>query len=101
MRYDKTNRTSKHGQHGKPAAPKLHCPSEYYRFQLVMDFGCPGVGGGEVVWYNKTNMTSLWGCQHESLHLVSIVTLGLRPRMTMLTWGRQSCWQPHRDVIFV
>ena len=25
-------------------------------------------------------MTSLWGCPHDSLPLVSIVTLGLRPR---------------------
>ena len=39
-----------------------------------MDFGCPGVrGGGGGVRYNKTNMTSLWGCQHDSLPLVSIV----------------------------
>ena len=22
------------------------------------------------VWYNKTKMTSLWGCQHDSLPLV-------------------------------
>ena len=34
-----------HGQHGKPAAPKLHCQSEFCKFQLVMDFGCPGVRG--------------------------------------------------------
>ena len=64
-----------------------------------MDFRCPGVRG--VVRYNKTNMTSLWDCQHDSLPLVSIVTLGLRPRVPMLTRGRQSCWQTHRDVIFV
>ena len=38
-------------------------------------------------------MTSLWGCQHDCLPRVSIVT--------MLTRGRLSCWQPHRDVIFV
>ena len=54
-----------------------------------------------VVRYNKTNMTCLWVCQHDSLPLVSIVTLGLRPRVTMLTRGRQSCWQTHRHVIFV
>ena len=35
-----------HGRHGKPAAQILHCPSNYCRFQLVMDFGCPGVSSG-------------------------------------------------------
>ena len=37
--------TSKHGQHSKPAAQMLHCPSKF------MDFACPrgmswGGGGG-------------------------------------------------------
>ena len=36
--------TSPHGQHGKPAAQIVHCPSDYCKFQLVMDFGCPGEG---------------------------------------------------------
>ena len=47
IRKDKLNTCSisQHGQHGKPAAPKLHCPSEFCKFQLVMDFGCPGVRG--------------------------------------------------------
>ena len=53
VRYDKRNMTSQHGQHSKPAAPILHCPSVFYRFLLVMDFACPGV-----VQYDKTNMTS-------------------------------------------
>ena len=46
--------TSQHGQHGKPAAPVLHCPSDYCKFQLVMDFGClgGGEGGGGVVQYS-------------------------------------------------
>ena len=48
-----------------------------------------------------TNMTSLLGCQHDCLPRVSIVTRGLRLRVTVLSRGRQSCWQPHRDVIFV
>ena len=38
--------TSQHGQHGKPAAPKLNCPSGFCKFQLVMDFELPGGGGG-------------------------------------------------------
>ena len=37
------------------------------------------------VRYDKTNMTSLWDCQHDSLLRVSIVPRG----------------QPHRNVIFV
>ena len=28
---------------GKPAVHILHCSSEFSKFQLVMDFGCPGV----------------------------------------------------------
>ena len=46
-------------------------------------------------------MTSLWICQHDCLPRVSIVTRGRSPRVTMLTRGRLSCWQTHRDVIFV
>ena len=46
-------------------------------------------------------MTTLWVCQHDSLPLVSIVNVWLRPWVTMLTRGSQSCWQPHSDVIFV
>ena len=41
----KTCSISQHGQHGKPAAPKLHCPSEFCKFHLGMDFGCRGVRG--------------------------------------------------------
>ena len=41
-----------------------------------------------------TNMTSLWGCQHDCLPRVSDVTLGLRPGVTILTKGSLSCWQP-------
>ena len=41
--YDKTNMTS---QHGQPAAQILPCPSEDCKFQLVLDFGCSGEGGG-------------------------------------------------------
>ena len=37
----------------------------------------------------------------DCLPRVSIVTRGRGPRVTMLTRGRLSCWQPHRDVIFV
>ena len=48
-----------------------------------------------------TNMTSLWGCQHGFLPQISFVTRGRSPKVTMLTRGRLSCWQPHRDVIFV
>ena len=53
----------------------------------------------KVLYY--TNMTSLWGCQHDCFPRVSIVTQGRSPRLTMLTRGRLSCWQPHMDVIFV
>ena len=63
------NMTSHNGQHSKPAAQILPCPSEYCKFQLVTIFWCPGVSGwigvgrGDVVWYNKTKMTSQHG-QH-------------------------------------
>ena len=65
FRKDKLNTCSisQHGQHGKPAAPKLHCPSEFCKFLLVMDFGYPGVRG----------------------------CCSVRPRVTMLTRGRQPC----------
>ena len=43
--YNKTNMTSQHGQHGKPAAQVLHCPNEFGKFQLVMDFFFGGKGG--------------------------------------------------------
>ena len=38
--------TSQNGQHGKPAAQILHCPSEFCKFQLFMSMGCPWGGGG-------------------------------------------------------
>ena len=41
-----------------------------------------------------TNMTSLWGCQHDCLRRVSIVTLGLRPRVT----GRYSYYTSREDT---
>ena len=34
----------------------------------------PGVRGGGGVWYNKTNMTSLWVGQHDSLPLIALHT---------------------------
>ena len=43
VRYDETNMTFQHGQHSKPTAKILHCPSEFLKFQLVMTFGYPGV----------------------------------------------------------
>ena len=64
--------TSQHGQHGKPAAPMLHCPSAFCEFQLVMDFGCLGErwgkGGGGIVRYYKSNMTSLCGGYYHVTH---------------------------------
>ena len=46
-------------------------------------------------------MTSLCGCQQDSLPHVIIVNLGLHPRVTMLTRGTQTIWPPHRNVIVV
>ena len=43
--YNKTNMTFQHGQHSKPAAQILHRPSEFCKFQLVMDFGFLGMRG--------------------------------------------------------
>ena len=39
--------TSQHGQHGKPAIPILHWPSEFCRFHLVMNFAGQRVSGRE------------------------------------------------------
>ena len=63
VRYNKANMISQDG-----AAQILHCPSDYCRYQLVVNSWRPGVssaggGGGEVVWSNKTNITSHHG-QH-------------------------------------
>ena len=43
--YDKTNRKSQHGQHSKPAASILHCPSEFVSFNLSWILGARGWGG--------------------------------------------------------
>ena len=45
VRHDKTNIASQPGQPGKPAAPILHCPSEFCWFKLLMDFACTGMSG--------------------------------------------------------
>ena len=69
---------SQHGQHGKPAAQILHVST-------FRGFGVP-VGSG-VVRCNKTNMTYMWGGQHD----------GLPPSEQC----RPRAMPPHRDVIFV
>ena len=48
----------------------------FVSFNLLWILGARGeVGGGGGMRYNKTNMTSLWGCQHDSLPFVSIVAM--------------------------
>ena len=63
----------------------------YESFNLSRILGGWRSGGEGGVWYNKTNITPLWGCQYDSLPLVSIANLGLRPRVTMVMRGRQPC----------
>ena len=59
--YDKTSMTSQHGN--LLLRYCTECQSAFSKFKLFMDLE------GRVVRYNKTNMTSLWGGQHDGLPL--------------------------------
>ena len=83
FRKDKLNTCSisQHGQHGKPAAPKLHCPSEFCKFQLVMDFGCPGVRG------------VLFGIIKQMWHPCGVANMVVYPSWALSPSGYALGWQ--------
>ena len=72
---------SQHGQHGKPAAPKLHCPSEFCKFQLVMDFGCPGGRG------------VLFGIIKQMWHPCGVANMVVYPSWALSPSGYALGWQ--------